>query len=294
MENEISKQLIWLEGEISRQLCDIRILHNDCERMEGELSQFVDSYMHAVSPVFDRLAELDLVIEEYRSNGLLPDSLHFLEEKPETAARPKKQKRSGMRLAPVSSDNSGDNRKEQEDTQQAMDATQILAQLQREQELNRIDDHSSDTVRAEVKQLYRKLVKIVHPDSNGKAGEQDGKALISPEMFEMLQDSYKSGDLAALIRLEQTVQSTLAHPQESDLNRLERLEKQHDMLSRQSDGLKVRKHHISSSPTYNLKKQVQWYKMCGKDLVATIIERVEEEISQKQRILEYIKQKKAS
>ncbi len=123
-----------------------------------------------------------------------------------------------------------------------------------------------DIEQKELKALYRLLVKYCHPDSGrGKKGHS------KKERFLKLQHAYEERDLAALIRIEQQVaQKPKKSFSETNIQKLERLEKELDSVTRRKTALELQKNKLMALPAYQLMQKIRWGKLCGRDVLKEI------------------------
>ena len=131
----------------------------------------------------------------------------------------------------------------------------------------------------EIKKLYRKLAKKCHPDTTSDPDSLD--------IFNILRLAYEKGDLNGLIKIEHALLSK-DFKDESEVQKLERLEKEHDEILKEKDKLKITKHSLINSKAYKLQQIYRWHLMCGDDLVSRIKERVEDKIRKNRKFLETV------
>lgn len=101
-----------------------------------------------------------------------------------------------------------------------------------------------------IQQLYRKLVKILHPDA-----WQGEEALT--KHFHLLQDAYEKRDVEMLSRLEALVGEGAAVYAESEVERLERLEQRYQVILNEKDRLLVKQSAMKNSAEWELMLRVQ-------------------------------------
>lgn len=116
------------------------------------------------------------------------------------------------------------------------------------------------------KKIYRRLVKISHPDS--------GESTLRPEFFVKLTEAYKTSDLGALVLLEQQ-----ARQQVGGVATERTLEEQLHGLRQAFHSLEHRKNALLSSPSYKLRQKIFWAKMGGQDLMGQIKRHLERQIA---------------
>ena len=141
------------------------------------------------------------------------------------------------------------------------------------------DRKREDMSSEQVKRLYRKLAKCVHPD----VMQHDPKAA---EIFAILNASYINHDLEALIAMEQEfLMGDVSAVDENMIIKVERLEKEYDEIKQAADRLKLRHHALVNSPAYKLHQRSCWYKMCGDDLITKVQARLQLAIQRKKSSL---------
>ncbi len=143
-----------------------------------------------------------------------------------------------------------------------------------------VSDCEEKVLKNELKHIYRRLAKKLHPDM------QKGMEHISDRLFKELTHSYMNNDIAGLMRIEEEFFESKKYSGESQIQKLERLEKRHDKLKNDIDKLKIKHNTIRNSQTYKLQQRVKWHKMCGQNLIQTIKERVKKDLDTKKAVLE--------
>ncbi len=140
---------------------------------------------------------------------------------------------------------------------------------------------SSDLSSEDVKRLYRRLAKAIHPDT----APENPKAA---EMFALLNASYLNQDMAGLVKLQREVLNRKQElcGEENPVQMLERLEREYDEVKKAADAVKRQKHELTQSPAYKLQQYAVWYRMCGDNLIARTREKLEREIQSKRRMLD--------
>lgn len=141
---------------------------------------------------------------------------------------------------------------------------------------------SVDMSAADVKSLYRKLAKVLHPD----AAPENPRAA---EMFALLNASYMNKDVVTLeyLKVEFLGEDESGNnlPEENPVQKLERLEQEYDAIRNAADRARIEKHELATSPAYKLQQHVCWHKMCGNDLIGLIKERLKSDIRRKELVL---------
>jgi hypothetical protein len=112
------------------------------------------------------------------------------------------------------------------------------------------NEHTSPYAEKAIQQLYRKLVKILHPDA-----WQGEEALT--KHFHLLQEAYETRDVEMLSRLEALVGEGAAVYAESEVERLERLEQRYQIILNEKDRLLVKQNAMKNSAEWELMLRVQ-------------------------------------
>jgi hypothetical protein len=112
------------------------------------------------------------------------------------------------------------------------------------------NENTSPYAEKAIHQLYRKLVKILHPDA------WQGKEELTRH-FHLLQDAYEKRDVEMLSRIEALVGEGAAVYAESEVERLERLEQRYQIILNEKDRLLVKQNVMKNSAEWELMLRVQ-------------------------------------
>jgi len=130
------------------------------------------------------------------------------------------------------------------------------------QTIDKNEFNENDSLNEIIKKLYKKLSKMCHPDIQGNDS-------IS-KFFTTISDAYNEKNLQELLRVEEYLSGEGQDSQQSPREKLEKLSQVYDEVLNKIRDLKDKKISILQSPEYELKRQVLWAKMCGKDLISKI------------------------
>ena len=133
-------------------------------------------------------------------------------------------------------------------------------------------------IHEEAKKLYRKLVKLCHPDADTTAQERE-------KFFSLLTQAYKQNDLKTLIQIEQMFAELTEFYNEPIEEKLYRLSQKYDAVLQTYKQACYKKKELETSPAYQLKCKVLWEKMRGNNHIDAIKQHLRKKIYERNKML---------
>ena len=132
----------------------------------------------------------------------------------------------------------------------------------------------------ELKSLYRTMVKDYHPDmaTGSKAVEQ-----LKEDVIRTINDAYARRNLGELYKLKFDMEAKRKGHAMDKEDKVALYEQRYGAIDRALQDVDQRKARIMSSPAYQLMQRALEARLAGKDLIATIIHDLQQQIRMKQR-----------
>lgn len=124
----------------------------------------------------------------------------------------------------------------------------------------------SEAFDIQLKQTYRKLAKLCHPDSAG--------AEFPAVYFNHIQDLYKNRDLNELLYIEAKIQDKIHLSESSVVRKIEKLEVQQNSLKAKYKNLVAEKDNILNSPEYKLFLKYKLSEIRGYDFFNNLLKNI--------------------
>jgi hypothetical protein len=124
----------------------------------------------------------------------------------------------------------------------------------------------SEAFDMQLKQTYRKLAKLCHPDSAG--------AEFPAVYFNHIQELYKNRDLNELLYIESKIQDKIHLSESSVVRKIEKLEVQQNSLKAKYENLISEKDKILNSPEYKLFLKYKLSEIRGYDFFDSLLKNV--------------------
>lgn len=248
---DIEKQLSNIEAKRDH----IAELKLTLETLRVELGRFEKRYYAKIGGLYVELDKLELQIDEYKARiGLLMEkglSASQIEEKMNERFAERRE----------------DTRFYEEQAHEHREAF----------ERQKLEARLSDEEEAELKRLYRRLVKFVHPDLADSDKERSQKNKTMAEV----NAAYKERDLEKLKVLEKAAKEEEARKHETTADKLVRLTRESMELDKEIERLLTELEELKESPTFNMKEAVEEGATEGRDILEELANDLQEKIEEK-------------
>lgn len=237
IENDVSYEVSHLETMVAKSLRHLQVTCAQMEAVEKELRSFLDEYYGQVGHYFEQLEMLKREIAEY-------------DRKIYQAAHKRSRTLAQLRG----------------NAEKIADMPQELPSVPLDLRHNEWE--------AEMKDIYRRLVKLYHPDVAG------GMAY-STRVLQLINQAYEKRNLWAMREVEHSLVEHAMAKQDTPQNKLCRLRERYDAIAQSTTRAMERKNRLMQSEAWALKQRL------AKDryVVEVIIHRVKQYIAHATRLL---------
>lgn len=238
LENDLSYEVSHVETMVEKALRQLQSICTQMETVEKGLRSFLDSYYAQVGSFFEQLEVLKQEIADY-------------DHKIYQAAHKRSRKMAHLR-------GNADRVVElPRDTLPAVPA-----------------DLRQDECEAEMKDIYRRLVKLYHPDvANGMA--------YSTRVLQLINQAYEKRNLWAMREVEHSLVEHALARRDTPESKLSRLRERYDAIAQSAARAAERKNRLERSEAWQLKHRLEQ----DRYLVEVIIHRARQQIAEAQRVL---------
>ena len=221
-----------IEALIFEELCRKRLLESEIDILEEQINSFVRTYCMDLEAIFRDIEYADRILEKHAAGEpIQEDDIE------------------------ATNDNNASFSKNFFET----DGGQFIKQQMDEENVHRANSR-------EVNRLYRKLVKHCHPDI--PSADPDSR-----EVFDMVQVAYNGNDLKTLMMLERIIEEHQENhnpDMESQAGTLSESQALYANLKKENEHFQEKKQRLMQSSELNLKRRIEWAKMCGENPMVEI------------------------
>lgn len=239
LETDVSYEVNHLQQMVEKGLRRLNAACTQMRTVEQELRSFLDEYYGQVGVFFEQLEQVRQEITEY-------------DRRIRQAATKRYVPADGLR---------GQTGQVLEMLRHNLPA--VLADLQQ------------DEWEAEMKDIYRRLVKLYHPDIAGK------NAVYGTQVLQLINHAYEKKNLWAMRVMEHSLVEHALARQDTPQSRLERLRERFDAIVRAIARVTDRKTRLQRSDAWQLKQRMEQ----DRYLVEVIIHRMRQQIDDARRTL---------